>query len=83
MPGPRVYGCTPSAVELQGRGLVPLRGVGDAAPYRHNPQGFSLPQTGTAAWGQAALHPLQIPQPKQKSRGEHFVRPGGLTSSES
>ena len=58
-------------------------GVGDAALYRHNPQSFSLPQMGTAARGLAALRPLQIPLPKQKSRGEHFVRPGGLTSSES
>ena len=36
---------------------APPRGVGDAAPYKHNPQGFSLPQTSAAAWGQAALHP--------------------------
>ena len=35
---------------------APPRGVGDAAPY-NNPQGFSLPQTSAAAWGQAALHP--------------------------
>ena len=26
-------------------------------PLQHNPQGFSLPQTSAAAWGQAALHP--------------------------
>ena len=32
-----------------------MRGVGDAAPYRHNPLGFSLPQTATAARGLAAL----------------------------
>ena len=55
MPGPQVYGCTPFAVDLQGRGLTPLRGVGDAAPYRHNPQSFSFPQMGTAARGLAAL----------------------------
>ena len=36
--------------------MTPPRGVGDAAPY-NNPQGFSLPQTSAAAWGQAALHP--------------------------
>ena len=35
---------------------APPRGVGDTAPY-NNPQGFSLPQTSAAAWGQAALHP--------------------------
>ena len=34
-----------------------MRGVGDAAPYRHNPQSFSLPQMGTAARGLAALQP--------------------------
>ena len=43
MPSPRVYGCTPFAVDLQRAGLTPLRGVGDAAPYRYNPQSFSLP----------------------------------------
>ena len=41
---------------IVGRGLDPSGGVGDAAPY-NNPQGFSLPQTSAAAWGQAALHP--------------------------
>ena len=34
-----------------------MRGVGDAAPYRHNPQSFSLPQMRTAARGLAALQP--------------------------
>ena len=33
--------------------MTPPRGVGDAAPLQHNPQGFSLPQTSVAAWGQA------------------------------
>ena len=47
----------PFVVRSVGRSLAPLRGVGDAAPYSGDPQGFSLPQTGTAAWGQAALHP--------------------------
>ena len=36
---------------------APPRGVGDTRPLQHNPQGFSLPQTSAAAWGQAALHP--------------------------
>ena len=36
--------------------MTPPRGVGDATPY-NVPQGFSLSQKGTAAWGQAALHP--------------------------
>ena len=33
------------------------RGVGDAAPY-NVPQGFSLSQTGTAAWGRPPYIPL-------------------------
>ena len=48
--------------------MTPPRGVGDAAPY-NVPQGFSLSQKGTAAWGQAALHPT-FPQ---------FVGRGALT----
>ena len=47
---------------------APSGGVGDAAPY-NNPQGFSLPQTSAAAWGQAALHPT-LPH----SVGRAFVR---------
>ena len=47
---------TPFILCIVGRGLDPSGGVGDAAPY-NNPQGFSLPQTSAAAWGQAALHP--------------------------
>ena len=69
-----------------------MRGVGDAAPYRHNPLGFSLPQTATAARGLAALHPhLKIcvgrgaPHPAEACRqipfmvqsvGEGFIPPG-------
>ena len=97
MPGPQPCHCIPFIFCIVGRGLDPSGGVGDAAPY-NNPQGFSLPQTSAAAWGQAALHPTllhsvaaasrHIPLPfnhpyQTKSRGEHFVRPGGLTSSES
>ena len=48
--------CIPFIFCIVGRGLDPSGGVGDAAPY-NNPQGFSLPQTSAAAWGQAALHP--------------------------
>ena len=56
MPGPQPCHCIPFIFCIVGRGLDPSRGVGDAAPY-NNPQGFSLPQTSAAAWGQAALHP--------------------------
>jgi len=34
-----------------------LHGRRGRCPLQHNPQGFSLPQTSAAAWGQAALHP--------------------------
>ncbi len=34
-----------------------LHGRRGRRPLQHNPQGFSLPQTSAAAWGQAALHP--------------------------
>ena len=70
---------------------------GDTAPIGYCCRaGLSHP--AAAAWGQAALHPTlprsvaassrHIPLPfnhpyQTKSRGEHFVRPGGLTSSES
>ena len=56
MPGPQPCHCIPFIFCIVGRGLAPSGGVGDAAPY-NNPQGFSLPQTSAAAWGQAALHP--------------------------
>ena len=56
MPGPQPCHCIPFIFCIVGRGLDPSGGVGDAAPY-NNPQGFSLPQTSAAAWGQAALHP--------------------------
>ena len=56
MPGPQPCHCIPFIFCIGGRGLDPSGGVGDAAPY-NNPQGFSLPQTSAAAWGQAALHP--------------------------
>ena len=39
------------------RGLDPSVGRRGRRPLQHNPQGFSLPQTSAAAWGQAALHP--------------------------
>ena len=39
------------------RGLDPSAGRRGRRPLQHNPQGFSLPQTSAAAWGQAALHP--------------------------
>ena len=54
MPGPQACRCIPLIFCIVGRGLDPSGGVGDAAPY-NNPQGFSLPQTSAAAWGQAAL----------------------------
>ncbi len=56
MPGPQPCHGIPFIFCIVGRGLDPSGGVGDAAPY-NNPQGFSLPQTSAAAWGQAALHP--------------------------
>ena len=56
MPGPQACHCIPFIFCVAGRGLDPSGDVGDAAPY-NNPQGFSLPQTSAAAWGQAALHP--------------------------
>ena len=56
MPGPQPCHCIPFIFLHRREGACPLRGVGDAAPY-NNPQGFSLPQTSAAAWGQAALHP--------------------------
>ena len=56
MPGTQPCHCIPFIFCIVGRGLDPSGGVGDAAPY-NNPQGFSLPQTSAAAWGQAALHP--------------------------
>ena len=34
-----------------------LHGRRGRRPLQHNPQGFSLPQTSAATWGQAALHP--------------------------
>ena len=36
--------------------MTPPGASGTPPPY-NNPQGFSLPQTSAAAWGQAALHP--------------------------
>ena len=68
MPGPQACHCIPFIFCIAGRGLDSSGGVGDAAPY-NNPQGFSLPQTSAAAWGQAALHPT-LPH----SVGRAFVR---------
>ena len=50
-PLPPLYFC------IVGRGLDPSAGRRGRRPLQHNPQGFSLPQTSAAAWGQAALHP--------------------------
>ena len=68
MPGPQPCHCIPFIFCIVGRGLDSSGGVGDAAPY-NNPQGFSLPQTSAAAWGQAALHPT-LPH----SAGRAFAR---------
>ncbi len=35
-----------------------LHGASGTPPLQHNPQGFSLPQTSAAAWGQAATSTL-------------------------
>ena len=48
---------TPFILCIVGRGLDPSAGRRGRRPLQHNPQGFSLPQTSAAAWGQAALHP--------------------------
>ena len=47
----------PCILCIVGRGLDPSAGRRGRRPLQHNPQGFSLPQTSAAAWGQAALHP--------------------------
>ena len=47
----------PRILCIVGRGLDPSAGRRGRRPLQHNPQGFSLPQTSAAAWGQAALHP--------------------------
>ena len=47
----------PRILCIVGRGLDPSAGRRERRPLQHNPQGFSLPQTSAAAWGQAALHP--------------------------
>ena len=46
-----------------------LHGRRGRRPLQHNPQGFSLPQTSAAVWGQGALHPT-LPH----SVGRAFVR---------
>ncbi len=48
---------TPFILCIVGRGLDPSAGRRGRRPLQNNPQGFSLPQTSAAAWGQAALHP--------------------------
>ena len=48
---------TPFILCIVGRGLDPSAGRRGRRLLQHNPQGFSLPQTSAAAWGQAALHP--------------------------
>ena len=55
------------------------RGVGDTAPLQYNPQGFSLPQTSAAAWGQAALHPTlphSVGRPSPATHSRHPVGAG-------
>ena len=47
----------PRILCIVGRGLDPSAGRRGRRPLQHNPQGFSLPQTSAATWGQAALHP--------------------------
>ena len=59
----------PRILCIVGRGLDPSAGRRGRRPLQHNPQGFSLPQTSAAAWGQAALHPT-LPH----SVGRAFVR---------
>ena len=50
-----------------------LRGASGTPPPTMIWQGFSLPQTGTAAWGQAALRP-----PFPQSVGAGHARPATL-----
>ena len=69
MPGPQPCHCRPFIFCIVGRGLDPSAGRRGRRPLQHNPQGFSLPQTSAAAWGQAALHPT-LPY----SVGRAFVR---------
>ena len=57
MPGPQPCYYHPCILCIVGRGLDPSAGRRGRRPLQHNPQGFSLPQTSAAAWGQAALHP--------------------------
>ena len=72
MPGPQPCHCIPFIFCIVGRGLDPSGGVGDAAPY-NNPQGFSLPQTSAAAWGQAAPYILGR-ELSANRRGIHLSR---------
>ena len=56
MPGPRPCHCCPFIFCIVGRGLDPSaaahpRGASGTPPPTMIWQGFSLPQTGTAAWG--------------------------------
>ena len=69
MPGPQPRHYHPCILCIVGRGLDPSAGRRGRRPLQHNPQGFSLPQTSAAAWGQAALHPT-LPH----SVGRAFVR---------
>ena len=73
----------PFVVRSVGRSLAPLRGVGDAAPYSGNPQVFLPPPTLPGGLGAGRPTSITNPATQTKSQGEHFVRPGGLTSSES
>ena len=58
MPGPQPRHYHPCILLHRREGvLTPPRGRRGRRPLQHNPQGFSLPQTSAAAWGQAALHP--------------------------
>ena len=60
---------------IVGRDLDPSAGRRGRRPLQHNPQGFSLPQTSAAAWGQAALHPT-LPH----SVGRAFARNPAITT---
>ena len=73
MPGPRPCHCRPFIFCIVGRGLDPSAGRRGRRPLQWIWHGFSLPQTGTAAWGQAALRP-----PFPQSVGAGHARPAAL-----
>ena len=65
---------TPFILCIVGRGLDPSAGRLGRRPLQHNPQGFSLPQTSAAAWGQAALHPT-LPHSVGRAFARHSFTP--------